>query len=72
VNSSHLPVVSDTNANKGVGMDKYKSLALIGAISTVTAIFASIRGDLAVAAPMFFVAAVFSRRARRGRTNENA
>jgi hypothetical protein len=56
----------------GVGMDKSKSLALIGAISTFTAIFASIRGDLIVAAAMFFVAAVFARRAHLGRKGENA
>ena len=53
-------------------MSKSKGHALCGAIIGLTAIYAIARGDVAVAAPMFFVAIMFARWAHREWKRETA
>ena len=52
-------------------MDKSKSYALCGTPIALAAIFAVVRGDTAFAAPMFFVAVFFARRAHQEWKREN-
>jgi len=46
-------------------MTKAKGNALCGAIVALAAIYATTRGDVAFAAPMFLIAVVLAGRARR-------
>lgn len=53
-------------------MSKARALAVCGGILAPVAILAAARGDLGVAAPLFFVAMVFAVRANRAWTNAKA